>query len=106
MHLLSVNRNKFLHLPKLPPLQPPHEMKQFKRPNLLGSVRERKIQEKKTLAKHHNTQKWTNTKRGVMSKLPWQVPSNEWMLDKFPKRDVAKENGNLVNIKYQTKGKS
>jgi hypothetical protein len=45
-------------------------------------------------------------KEGAMSKLPWQVPSNEWMLNKFPKRDVAKENGNLVSIKYQTKGKS
>jgi len=41
-----------------------------------------------------------------MSKLPWQVPSNEWMLDKFPKRAMAKENGNLVSIKYRTKGKS
>jgi hypothetical protein len=88
MHLLSANHSKVL-LTKLPPLWPPHEMKQLKRPNLFGFARERKIQEGKTLAKHHNTQKWANTKRGAMSKFPWQVPSNKWMIDKFPKKECG-----------------
>jgi hypothetical protein len=65
MHLLNADLNKNFLLPK-----PPHEMEQLKRPNLLGSAREGKIQGK-TLAEHHNTQKWTNTKKDAMSKLSW-----------------------------------
>jgi hypothetical protein len=36
---------------------------------------------------HHNTQKWTSTKRSLLSKSPWHVPSKGWMTDRSPKRE-------------------
>jgi hypothetical protein len=51
------------------------------------SIKEGKTQEGKTpIEEHHNTQKWTNTKKSLVSKSPWHVPSKEWI-------DVLKSNG-------------
>jgi len=51
------------------------------------STKEWKPQEGETLIGHHNTQKWASTKRGLMSKSPWHMPSKEWMTNRSPKKE-------------------
>jgi len=46
-------------------------------------VKENKIKDGKTLAKHCNAQKWVKAKKGLVNGLPWCMPTKEWMTNDF-----------------------
>jgi hypothetical protein len=47
----------------------------------MSSTTEGKIQEQKTIAKHHNAWRWASAKKGPTNGLP----SKEWMINKSSK---------------------